>query len=667
MSAPAYIFGEYRLDPSRFSLLRSGRALKLERKPMELLILLAGSGGRLVTREEIAGQLWEREVFVDTEHGINTAIRKIRLVLREDPEEPRFLQTVTGKGYRFIASVTPVVEEQPAPAMGAEGEEPAGTAHPLPVLADVSNAFAREGMSSRASAPPADALPDREEPGEMKSAIGSGAPLQRKYPIGRTSFVVATLGLCALAAVVGRPYLQAGIPVERIHSVAVLPLDNFSHDAGQDYLADGLTDELITQLAKHSTLRVVSRTSVMQFKGSHPSMADVARRLGVDAILEGSMARTGPNVHFNLQLIEAATDAHVWAETYDRSADDLVALPREAAVAISESLHSAAAHTTPDRPVLPAAHDAYLRGRDLWFNGPDEEALLYFRKATELQPDYALGWSGLSIYYGAGAVTGRLAPADSLEPELSTALKAVQLDDLSAEAHLALGSSYFIARADAVKADAELLRAIELNPKFAEAHHFRAKMLAALNRHDEAIREQSIATELDPFARPWALELAYLDARRWDLALHEAQLRLEQTPYDPTLLGLLQITYHWLGRDREAAEAAAQQALLKKGGAARAAEIRADFARAGYAGIVEGVLARDLEHGRVHYVSPFFLASSYALLGRKQEALSSLEKAYGEHSPPLLWMQCYPEFDSLRDNPRYQAIVKGMNLPLIAP
>jgi TolB-like protein/DNA-binding winged helix-turn-helix (wHTH) protein len=623
-----YEFGDFRLDCGRFELRRNGRSVRLERKPMELLILLAGRDGQLVTRLEIARHLWESEVFVDTEHGINTAIRKIRQVLGDDPEQPRFVQTVTGMGYRFVA---PLVRWEP--------EEVPGSAH---------------GSEGGDAAVPAATVGADWNAGRRRWAIWLG--------VGVVAAVVILIGVVAVGhgAWGSWPLHGAGAPV--MNSLAVLPLDNLSGDAGQEYYADGMTDELTTMLVKDSTLRVTSRTSVMQFKGVHRPLREIAQELGVDGILEGSIARSGDHVHMTIQLIHAPTDTHVWAESYDRDASDAVSLPREAAETIAKRVNRVAAQPAVLRSVNPAAHDAYLHGRYLWFAGNNEKAGEYFRKATELQPDYAQGWSGLSTYYGAGAIDGDLNPADALAQEESTALKAVQLDASLPEAHLALCAAIFAGRWDWAGADAECKRAIELNPGYAEAYHFRAKMLAALNRHAEAIDVQKKATELDPFARTWALAYSYQLARQYDAALAEARRHQESTPNDAGLHWILYETYRCKGMDKEAAgELEAMLSLL--GDKAAAERVGQAYRRGGYRAVVMEQIGELKGKAKEHYVSPVDLAVLYAQLGRREEALNFLEEGYRQHSPLLLWVQSEPAFDFLHGEERYRAVIRGVGLP----
>ena len=630
MAVMVYEFGDFRLDCGRFELRRDGRSVRLERKPMELLILLAGRDGQLVTRMEIARHLWESEVFVDTEHGINTAIRKIRQVLADDPEQPRFVQTVTGMGYRFIAPLVrwePEPEAVPGSAQGSEGE----------------------GGDSSVPAPTVSVVPIAAR-GRWVIWIGVG--------------VVAAVVIAAVTVGRGRwgnRVLHRGAdPV--MNSLAVLPLDNLSGDAGQDYYADGMTDELTTMLVMNSTLRVTSRTSVMQFKGVHRPLREIAQELGVDGILEGSIARFGDHVHMTIQLIQASTDTHVWAESYDRDVSDAIWLPGEAAETIAKRINRVAAQPSVARYVNSAAHDAYLHGRYLWFASNNEKAGEYFRKATELQPDYAQGWSGLSMYYGAGVIDGEMSPGDSLALEESTARKALQLDASLPEAHLVMCAAEFAGRWDWGRAEAECKRAVELDPSFTEAYHFRSTILAALNRQQEAIDVQKKATELDPFERDYGLALTYVLVRQYDAALAEGLQHLESTPNDTLLHWILYETYRCKGMSKEAA--GELETMLSLGGKKASAEsVREAYRRGGYKAVVREQIGELKRKSTSQYVSPVELALLHAQLGQREETLGLLEEAYRQHSPQLLWVQTEPAYDFLHGDERYRALIRGMGLP----
>ena len=634
MPVTIFEFGDLRLDCSRFELWRAGRSLKLERKPMELLILLATREGDLVTRAEIAERLWGSEVFVDTEHGINTAIRKIRQTLRDDPDQPRFVQTVMGKGYRFIGSISKA--QLPPPVLHPEPAAPGA----IDVAATV--------------------------PTPQSSISETGVPSHRPrlrpwLLIGASALVLCCITAFALRARWSRER-SARAANPNIQSIAVLPLDNLSGDPAQNYFADGITDELTTMLAKNSTLHVVSRTSAMQYKGAHRPLREIAQALGVDGILEGSVERSDGKVHMTIQLIQASTDTHLWADSYERDANDAVTLPSEAAEAIAKRLNSAVAPPASARYVNPEAHDAYLHGHYLWFSGQNDKAGEYFRKATELQPDYAPGWSGLSIYYGAGAVDGLLDPRTALPAQDVAARKAVILDDALPEAHLAMAATYWLHSWDLARADQEVLRAIELDPKFAEAHHLRAKILGALNRHQEAIAEQKIATELDPFSRPYALPLSYVLARQYDAAITDGLQRLESTPNDATLQGVLSWAYRCKGMHKEAMQRLGPYFLLQ-GDKSSAEGVRRAFEQGGYNAVVRWGISDTERKSAKQYVSPINLALLHAQLGQRERALALLEEGYRQHSPYMLDIQNDPAYDFLHSDERYRSIIRKVGLP----
>jgi TolB-like protein/DNA-binding winged helix-turn-helix (wHTH) protein len=360
--SPTYKFGDFEPDSSRFELRCHDRPLKLEHIPMELLILLLEENGQLVSRQEIIERLWGKDVFLDTEHGINTAIRKIRTALREDAERPRFIQTVSGKGYRFVP--------------------------------DAVSTNATSG-SAKISVPANEVLtPASMEAGPIRTSEGLAS---RRWPWAAVALLVVAGATLALNVAGLRDRVFAKNSIGPIHSIAVLPLANLSGDPSQDYYADGMTDELITALAEHRSLRVVSRTSAMQYKGVSRSLREIAQALGVDGILEGSVNRSGNRVHVNLQLIYAPTDTRIWAKGYDRDLSGAVSVPQEISRVIASEAKVASAPARPQRYVNPEAHDAYLRGHYLWIAGNNRESQKYFEQAIQLQPDYAAAWAGIAI------------------------------------------------------------------------------------------------------------------------------------------------------------------------------------------------------------------------------------------------------------------------------
>jgi tetratricopeptide (TPR) repeat protein len=409
-------------------------------------------------------------------------------------------------------------------------------------------------------------------------------------------------------------------------------------------------------LARNSTLHITSRTSAMQFKGARQSLPAIAQSLHVDGILEGSISRSGNQVHMTLQLIRADTDTHLWAESYDRSVNDLAALPAEAARDIANHLHSTVPASAAGRYVNPEAHDAYLRGRYLWFRGQREEAAKNFRKAVELQPDYALGWTGLADYYGEAAADGALNPLQALPQAEALARKAVALDDQLPETHLSLGVDILLSRWDWTHAMEEISRALELNPRLVQAIHFRARMLSLAGRYQEAFQAQKAANEIGPFERPWALASLLNEARQYDAAIDEAQQRLQAEP-EPGMYLQLADAYRGKGMDKEWADAWEKCLRLSDDPASAAAFQRA-FRLGGRKAALHWQLDQLERKARTAYVSPVDLALIHAQLADREQTLSLLEQGVREHSPSLLWIHFDPAYDFLNNDERYRSIIQ---------
>jgi TolB-like protein len=584
-----------------------------------LLILLAEKDGHVVTRQEIIERLWGKDVFVDTEHGINTAVRKIRTALREDGERPRYVQTVLGKGYRLVTEHRNGNTEQPA------------------------------------------------------TAAGSTPSVPTEAPAKHRSWRAALAGLAGSVALAG---ILIGLNVGRvrdrwfaarqqgpIRSIAVLPLVNLSGDPSQDYFADGMTDELITMLARYTPLRVVSRTTAMQFKGVHRPLRDVAQQLGVDAILEGSIERSQNRVHMTVQLVRAKSDSHIWAQSYNRDVKEIFSLSSDLAQTIAKEVKIAVSPVQAQRYVSPEAHDAYLHGLYFLLSMNLDRSQEYFEKAIKLQPDYAAAWSGLAGSYGMRAQTGMSPLKDIVASADAAAHKAVELDDSSAEAHTVLGATYLFEHWDWEHADEELQRAIELNPNNAEVHQVRAHLLLALNRLEEGLQEQRLASEMDPFAQPWTLGWVYILTRHCDAAIKELRAWAETEPQVALIHMTLSAAYDCKGMEKEAAIENINGIRLASGEKAAAEALRA-FEKGGRKGVLEWELNEySKPRARKQYVSPYFTAMIYALLRRKEEALRYLEEAYREHCPDLVGLQNVPAFDFLHSEPRYRRIVNEVGLP----
>ena len=471
--------------------------------------------------------------------------------------------------------------------------------------------------------------------------------------------LVFTLGPHPLAA---RLFHRGSIQ-PAITSIAILPLNNLSGDPNQDYFADGITDELITMLARDSTLRITSRTSVMQYKDARRPLREIARALNVDGILEGSVSRSNNQVHMTLQLIRADTDTHVWADSYDRDANDVAALPDDAARAIAARLNSSTPPHAPAHYINPEAHDAYLRGHYDWVVGRNEDAGKYFRQAIQIQPDYALAWTGLSSYYAMGALNGDVDPLQAMPQAEAAARKALELDDSLALAHGGFGGMAFLNRGDGVLALKELTRSSELDPSDAEVYHLHAKILCALGRNDEAIAIQKQSTAINPFEHPGAMAEIYLCTRHFDDAIRDGEMRLKDFPVAPDILFVLADNYHWKGQDKEATEMFAR-GMSAIGDASFAAAVRHVFETGGYPAVVRYRLA-DLEKtARTGRVSTFQLAELHAQLGEHDQTLALLEQGARERDPLMRFLVgSDPAFDFLHTDPRYRSVIQHMGLP----
>lgn len=601
---------------------------------MELLILLVEKEGQLVTREEIAHRLWGKDVFLDTEHGINTAIRKIRHVLRDDPERSRFVQTVSGKGYRFVAPINWITEERGnGNHNGTELIPPDATQTPTDVPVPSSELRPHLGVSSWRSKAVL----------VLAGAVGIAAIL----------FSLNARGLRQ------RWLARAGEP--SIQSLAVLPLENLSGDPSQEYFADGMTDELITRLAQNQALRVISRTSVMQYKKVHRPLSDIALELGVDGILEGSVERSGNRIHLNAQLIYAPHERHLWAESYDRDLSDVAALQSELAQTIAREVGLTTAPSTPSaRRIRPEAYDAYLLGRYYWFARKTVKSRECFLKAIQLEPDYAGAYAGLADSYFLEVANNPTKPEmrEELKAGEEAVRRALALDDSDADAHLTMAAFTFFFGWDANAAERESARAIELSPRYAQAHHVRAHILAGLRRTDEAVLEDRLTMEIDPRLHPDALGRSLLYARQYDAGIAELRARAEVQPEDDDVHLTLSDLYWQKKMFAESVHELAKAYVPKS-----AAELEDAFHRAGAQGAAEWRLAHAKKLQMQMYVSPLELAMAAARAGHKEETLRYLEESCRDHVPWLVFIGSEPDLDFVRSEPRYQAIVKKMGLP----
>jgi TolB-like protein/DNA-binding winged helix-turn-helix (wHTH) protein/Tfp pilus assembly protein PilF len=641
--------GEFEVDLQAGELRRNGGKIKLQERPFQILSVLLQRPAEVVTREEIQQKLWPANTFVDFEHSINTAVNKLREALGDDSENPRFIETLPRRGYRLIAPVEVIAPAAIVKEGGARGEVG------VPLM------------------PPPKGLP-AETPRQKHWLVAT--------MVGALVMLLATLiGLKVTGlrdCLIGYAGARSPAPVQAPHieSIAVLPLENLSQDPEQEYFADGLTDALITDLGQVAPLRVISRTSVMQYKGGRKPLPQIAQDLDVDAVVEGTVQRVGDRVRITAQLVEARTDRHLWAETYVRDSGELIQLEEQTALAIA---HEVSGRLTTDqetrlasqRTVNPRAYDAYLHGRYLWNERTEETAVgarVYFEQALREDPSFALAYSGLADYYGVSwLVKSDLPLAEKY------ARKAVALEPDLAEAHASLGIAC-VYQAKFAEGEKELKRAVELNPNYAMAHHWYALYLLTFGRLTEALAENDRARQLDPFSLPinFLRGVMLLGLHEYDRAVEQLERAAAINPQSQGPHEQLARIYWIEGRvlealteEREVAALAHDPSLLHD-----QEEIAAAYAKSGLPGAqlkaaqlkerTYEALRQEQEGGAASdkAASAFDVARQYGLLKNREKVLHWLNPAdfgvYGKSAP---------EFDFLRSDPRFQNLLRRLNLP----
>ena len=628
MSAPATVarvlrFDAFELDLHAGELRRRGVKLRLQGQPIQVLAILLQSAGNLVTREELRSQLWAADTFVDFDHSLHNSIGRIREALGDSAEMPRYIETLPRRGYRFIAPV----EEVQAPRIG--GENGNGTA----------------------------------------AAVAIAPPPTRRTGLILTLIFCGAIGLASWAA---WQHSYAKSTVVPIRSIAVLPMQNLSADAAQEYFADGMTDQLITELAKVGALRVTSRTSVMRYKGTKKALPEIARELNVDAIVEGSVIRSGQRLRVTAQLLQAPTDRHLWAETYDRDVGDILRLQAEVADAIAQQVRAqltpmqqSQAHT-----VNPGAYDAYLKGRLYFvneFTKPDslKKAQAYFEESIQKDPGFALAYAGLADSYVYMAFAGAL-PKDQAYRSAKDALaKALALDDSIGEAHDTLGllSSEFDWDWDA--ANREFNRAIALAPSYSCAHEDRATFLALIGRRAEALAEITKIDQLDyGFSAAHTESATYYELRDYPDLIEASRRGLLLDPKDWSQHYTLGVGYEGTGKLLEAISEYQKAVELSGGDPNSTAALAHAFAGIGRKAEAEKILHDFQRKSKSAQVSPYLMATMFASLGDKDRAFEFLEKAYHERSLGMVSdLKADLRIDNLRSDPRFQALMQRIGLP----
>jgi len=623
-------------DPSSDELYRGGRVSKLERIPAAVLRLLIEKQGQVVKREEIVERVWGKDVFLDTDNGINSAIRKVRQALKDDPDAPRFIQTISGRGYRFLGQ--------------AEADQKA---------------------VSPKSALEVSPLAETQAPIDQTAATAS---VGRKRFLNRSLvffLVIAALAITATSWVLIRNAAK-GTAHSPIHSLAVLPLQNLSGDPTQDYLADGMTESIIGRLSAIRELRVISRTSSMRFKDTHLSVPEIARQLNVDAIVEGSVIRDGNRIRVHAQLIRAATDTHFWSESYDRELKDLLSLQSDVSQSIADKVEVTI--TEPERqrlasvpPVPPEVYENYLKGQfalQKSNNRADtEKSIEFFQRAIEKDPSFAPAYLGLSdAYFYLSTIFIGVRPEEVRPKSMDAARKALELDPQSVGAHLRLALLQMLDWQWA-RAETEFRRALELNPNSGAAHDGLAHWLAIQGRTDEALAWARRGRELDPFEvsdsdLSWLLFLAH----RFPEAVQESHIAVSLQPDDPGALWYLGYALIANGQPEEAIPPMEKAlAISDRSPGVMGVLIRA-YAHAGRRADALRLLAELKRREKSGYIPAGAFVNAYLGLGETDEAFAALEQGYKEHSNILQFLKVHPHFDPIRNDPRFKDLLHRLGL-----
>lgn len=633
MAAPAKTpsslrFAEFVLDLRTRELSNHGHKLSLQEQPFQILAALLERPGELVTRDELRTRLWPSDTFVDFDQSLNKAVNRLREALEDSAEHPRFIETLPRRGYRWIAPVSAPSDSHAAPGDGT-------------ALAEALSKPANPVRWSRAPT--------------LWAAVGGialflGTILAWKFTSGKA---------------------PADSSAATIHSLAVLPLESLSADSSQAYFADGMTDQLITDLGQIGELRVISRTSAMQYKGTRKPLPQIARELNVDAIVEGTVLRSGDQVRITAQLIQPSSERHLWAQSYQGDVRDILGLQNQVAGAIAlqirkKLIRGERAEHTPARAVSPEAYEAFLNGssQPLTTDGA-QKRIQYLEQAVRLQPDYAEAYAQIGDSYIRLGHMLALPPHEAFPKAQAAASKLLEIDPLLPDGHITAGNVKFLYDWDFAGAEKEMQRALELNPNSPSAHKAYADFLNAMGRPEEAIAEVRKWEALDPLdlRAPARMAGELYWARRCDEAIAQARQVLAQNPnsYEARL---------WLGLALEQKRdfpAAIEE--LKK-----ATELSNERMWVGFVAHAEALagdkagaqkILQDLQRlSRRTYVSPWWFALIYTGLGDKDQVFVWLEKSYQGREHDLPASNAWPLFDSLHSDPRYQDLIRRVGLPL---
>jgi TolB-like protein/DNA-binding winged helix-turn-helix (wHTH) protein/Tfp pilus assembly protein PilF len=614
-------FGVFEVGSGPDDVWKRGIQVKLHAKPLQVLHALLERPGEVVSRQELQRRLWPADTFVEFDNGLNNAISRLREALGDSADSPRFIETVPRRGYRFVA---PVDVAQPA--------------------------------LSALTVPPQ--LPP------VESARAPAVRSRRGRPVA-FGLAVAIVLAVFLYGILRRP-------AHPIDSIAVLPFltADLSQSSPDRYVAFGMTEALISALSKVGELKVISQTSALQYTATTKPLKQIARELGVGAVVEGSVVREGDQVRITVQLIDAATDTHLWAETYRREAAGVLAVQGALARSMVEEIRPrltgrSAATDTAQREPDPLVREAYLKGRYFMRSGSEEDmsrARDYLEQAVAADPDYAAAYAGLADYY---TLTDSLPPAEAFDQARAYARKALALESDLADAHASLGYVYYYGDWNWAEAEREFLRAVRLDPNNSRARRRYGRFLGTMGRHSEASDQMDRALVLDPLSTSTHADAAvqWFHSRRFPRMIEEANKIRELDPRDNRAYEHTAIAYLHTGQ-HEAARAAAKhgralsprEPLFVLLAAIAEARLGRHREAADTLGVLEAM-------SRETYVPPLFLAVAYEHLGRRDQALEKLEDAYDAHDPYLVLLRTSPWFDPLHGDQRFEDLLRRMKFP----
>ena len=615
---PPLRFGVFELDEDTGELRKAGRTVRLRPQAAKVLRRLASSPGRLITRDELRDEIWGQETFVDFEHGLNLCIRQVRTALGDDADTPRYVETLPKRGYRFIAPVEIAGQTTSAPAV-------------------------------------------------TEPAFVAPRPQRRRVLVWSASLAVALLSIVFWGWARFRP---AANPAGRV-VLAVLPLENLSGKQEQDYISDGLTEELITQLSRLEPdhLAVIARTSSMQYKGTKKKVDEIGRELRVDYVLEGGMRHEGDRIRVSAQLIRVRDQTHLWAQTYERHLRDILELQSDIAHAVADEIQlqltpQRRTQLASSRALDPDVYVAYLRGRYFWNQRGTEglrKAIAHFELAVQKDRAFAPAYVGLADCYNLLSMNDVAPPDEAFPKAREAALKALALDDTLGAAHTSLGYTRFRFDWAWDEAEREFRRAIALDPGYATAHHWYGEFLAALGRFEEGLAELHRAVELDPLSLIINADLGWFldNAGLSDRALQQLRRTIDLEPnFAPAHLYLGQV-YERKGLYAQATAAYQRSADLSRS-RSRPAALGHLYAISGNRAEATKIIDELLQQP---HPSPVAIAIVYTGLGDLDRAFEWLERGYRERSDWLIYLPSYPFYDPLRGDPRFKDLLRRMKLP----